>query len=308
VPGARERAAVPFARRVTAARRSNRQTVARMPPTDPAADLWRPLVVRGVPLHFVLPGAVCGAAIALLASGGMLAIVGGWLLTVGFGVSVGAFRADQRALAAPAAAWAVWLAVAAIVGAPLPQTSPWAAVVFAGCGAACVWLGQRAVQPAVDQPRRSAPARRLPADFDELLTPEHDPADSPSLDPTADVDDALVERFDDDDFGDAEEPDADDEADDTNDTDDEADADDADEVDDADADADEAEDADADADATDPDATTDADAETGDDFGGQVIEFAALTDDDVSDVGVAPLPAATHAGRGHDAPSVAERS
>jgi membrane protein implicated in regulation of membrane protease activity len=256
------------------------------------ARLWRPLNVRGIPLHVVLPVGTALLALLLLTQGGLAAVLGGWILTVGFSVAVGAFVRDPRALAAPAALWAFWLVIVAIAGADseLPRTPVWLAIVLAALGAICVALGQRAVQPAVEQPRGPSRTRGVDTDFDELLTPTADPADSPSLDPAAEVDDALAELLDEDAL-DAEPAEAADPA----------------------GESAQAPASDASTDNTHPqaEASTSGGAaqddrdehgdEDEDDESGQVIEFAALSEDDLEAPEPAhepaPLPAATEAGR-----------
>jgi hypothetical protein len=245
--------------------------------------IWRPLTVRGIPLHFVLPAAIGAVGLAMLITGGFVAVFGAWILTIGFSLSVGAFVADERALAVPAVIWAGWLAISALAGADsgLPRTPVLLAIVLAAMGAACVWLGQRAVQPAVEGARTAGRERALDTDIDALLAPVQAPEDSPSLDPAAEVDEALAALL----LGEDDEVDAETEA--------EAIADGDASNDDADASEDGANDAEVPA-----AAAVDEDDELLDE-GGHVIEFTALSEDDLLDDD-APLPAATEAGRRPD--------
>lgn len=246
--------------------------------------IWRPLTVRGIPLHFVLPAAIGAVGLAMLITGGFVAVLGAWILTIGFSLSVGAFVADERALAVPAVIWAGWLAISALAGADsgLPRTPMLLAIVLAALGGACVWLGQRAVQPAVEGARAAGRERALDTDIDALLAPVQAPEDSPSLDPAAEVDEALAALLLDEEEADAEvDFDADASA-------------------DSDAEADAPDDADEPAPAADEPApaAVDEDDELLDE-GGHVIEFTALSEDDLVDDD-APLPAATEAGRRPD--------
>lgn len=257
--------------------------------------IWRPLTVRGIPLHFVLPAAIGAVGLMMLIAGGFVAVLGAWILTIGFSLSVGAFVADERALAVPAVVWAAWLLISALAGegSGLPRTPAALAIVLAGLGAVCVWLGQRAVQPAVEGARAGGRDRRLDTDIDALLEPVHAPEDSPSLDPGAEVDEALAELLLEDEL---EEPAAD------------ADAHAADDAADGDNDAEDGDGASEAADAQTADETAPLEAaRAADDLeedeldeGGHVIEFTALSESDLVDDD-APLPAATEAGRRDDA-------
>lgn len=242
-----------------------------------ATGIWRPLVIRGVPLHIVLPASSAVLGVALLFAGGVGSIVGGWILTVAFPLALGAFVADARALAAPAVLWVAWLVVVAISGdgSGLPQTPLVLAVVLAALGAVGVWLGQRAVE----HPHGTERSRGT-LDIDELLAPLTDPADSPSLDPSAEVNEAIAELLEEELASDLDERidvDVEDEATDT--------------------------------DAEAPprtgngeyqpqvDGEIKAEADEDDDPTGHAIEFAALREEDLISGDDAPLPAATEAGR-----------
>lgn len=259
------------------ARRSTRHTVPVNETEEHQPGVWRPLTVRGVPLHVVVPAIIAVIGVSMLVAGGLTAVLGAWILTIGFSLSVGAFVADQRALAVPAAVWAAWLLVTALAGdgSSLPRTPPALAIVLAALGAACVWLGQRAVQPAVEGARASGRDRQLDTDIDALLEPVHTADDSLSLDPNAEVDEALAALLLEDD---AETAAAEAEVEAETETEAEAEAE------------------------PEADAGTQADADAipseapEDDDTGHVIEFEALSEDDLQDED-APLPAATEAGR-----------
>lgn len=313
-----------------APRRSTRNTVRVSELGEQNPGIWRPLTVRGVPLHFVVPAVIGAIGLAMLITGGFVAVLGAWILTIGFSLSVGAFVADQRALGVPAAVWLSWLLVSAIAGegSGLPRTPILLAIVLAGLGAVCVWLGQRAVQPAVEGARIAGRERGIDTDIDALLAPVHAPEDSPSLDPAAEVDEALATLLLEEDLADelaahdAGPADAGEDSDDHDaNADDHAadghagdDSEDAQAGDDTGADDAETEAAETDA-AAEPDPSTDGDdAPNADgnpqsqaedepadelDEGGHVIEFAALSEADLVDDD-APLPAATEAGRRDD--------
>ncbi len=252
---------------------------------DQSTGIWRPLTVRGVPLHFVLPAITAVVGLSLLAGGGLSAVLGAWILTIGFSLAVGAFVADDRALAAPAVIWTAWVLVSSAAGpqSGLPRTPIGLALVLAGLGAVCVWLGQRAVQPAVEGARVAGRSRGIDTDIDALLEPVQPPEESLSLDPSAEVDEALaallVESDDRVEAGDdgtperAPQPQGEGEA-----------------------------------SAASPAPTVGDDGppapapsapDEDDDETGHVIEFAALSEDDLVE-DEAPLPAATEAGRRHD--------
>lgn len=279
------------------ARRSTRHTVPVSEVEDRSAGIWRPLTVRGVPLHFVLPAAIGVIGVTMLAAGGLTAVLGAWILTIGFSLAVGAFVVDPRALAVPAIVWAGWVIVGAVAGegSGLPRTPLGLAVVLAGLGAACVWLGQRAVQPAVEGARVQE-RERLETDIDALLEPVQAPDASPSLDPSAEVDDALAALLLDDDAELAEdvadEPQAEAEAE-TDEPQAEAEAE---PVEESGPGAKEPEPAAMDAKPAPDNEQPEAEPEPDDDPTGHVIEFEALNEDDLADDD-APLPAATEAGR-----------
>ncbi|MEH3055174.1 MAG: hypothetical protein PGN13_14440 [Patulibacter minatonensis] len=161
------------------------------------APFWEARSVRGVPLHLVLPAVTALIGLAALASGGLLAWLGGWVLTLGFSLAVGAFVRSPWALAAPAGAWVLWLVISRVGGDPLAQTPFGAASLLAALGAAAAWLGQRAILPAVagDAPARHARAN-LAEELEALLEQPAHLADSPSLDPSAEVDEALADLLD----------------------------------------------------------------------------------------------------------------
>jgi hypothetical protein len=239
---------------------------------EKATGIWRPLVIRGVPLHIVLPASSAVFGVALLLTGGVAAIVGGWILTVAFPLALGAFVADARALAVPAVLWATWVVVVAVSGegSGLPQTPLVLAVVLAALGAVGVWLGQRAVQPAVEHPHGTE-RNRGTLDIDELLAPLTDPADSPSLDPSAEVNEAIAELLEEELASDLDERiDVEDEA-------------------------------SVPVHHQDPQPQVEgeisAEADGDDDPTGHAIEFAALREEDLLSGDDAPLPAATEAGR-----------
>lgn len=300
-----------------APRRSTRNTVRVSELGEQNPGIWRPLTVRGVPLHFVVPAVIGAIGLAMLITGGFVAVLGAWILTIGFSLSVGAFVADQRALGVPAAVWLSWLLVSAIAGegSGLPRTPILLAIVLAGLGAVCVWLGQRAVQPAVEGARIAGRERGIDTDIDALLAPVHAPEDSPSLDPAAEVDEALATLLLEEDLADelaahdAGPADTGEDSDDHNAEDDaeddaENDADD-DHAGEANGDAQASDDTGADAAEADADHNNQAEDEpetaTADelDEGGHVIEFAALSEADLVD-DESPLPAATEAGRRDD--------
>ncbi|MBO9534169.1 MAG: hypothetical protein J7513_14455 [Solirubrobacteraceae bacterium] len=157
-------------------------------------QLWRPLVVRGIAVHFVAPAISLIVGLLLLASGGIASVLGAWVLTAGFPLAVGAFVSDTRALAAPAAVWALWLVVvqAAGSGSSLPRTPFVLALVLAGLGAAAVWLAQRAVLPAVEGVEAEPVREELP-DVEALLSVPQVP---PLIDAATEVDDALADLLD----------------------------------------------------------------------------------------------------------------
>jgi hypothetical protein len=159
--------------------------------------IWRPLVVRGVPIHLLAPLLTAAIGFALLARGGLASVLGAWVLAVGFGVAVGAFVNDARAIAAPGVLWLVWFVVSHAVGAGsgLPRTPLGVALVLAGLGAAAAWLTQRAVLPAVEGGEPGHARGEGIPDIDALLAPP-DPAASLSLDPAAEVDGALASLLD----------------------------------------------------------------------------------------------------------------
>lgn len=162
---------------------------------DQRSPFLRPFEARGVPLHLVLPAGTAALSLGLLAAGGAAAVLGGWLLTIGFPLAVGAFVTDLRAVFAPAILWAAWLIVAAIAGDGVPQTPLALALVLAVLGGAAVWLSQRAVQPALHGDREAGARHLAVPDIDDLLAP-FDPAELPPLDATAEVDAAIGELLD----------------------------------------------------------------------------------------------------------------
>lgn len=218
------------------------------------------------------PIAAAVVALLMLASGGLTAVFGGWLLTVGFAATVGVFVTDPRAAAAPAAVWLAWWGVTRLAGAPLPQT-PLLLVAAAGAvGAAGVMVGQRAAQPAATAARHAD----LPdaSELDTLLATGPAPTDSPSLDPAAEVDEALADLLTD------EEPNAESDFQ----TEPEARSQTPDEPEAA---------------AAQPEAASEAksDPQVEPEDAGFVTEFPAITEADLARIDDAPLPAATEAGR-----------